>query len=67
MSTTGYRSASPYSGCDDSPGSCGEFESQFGHYTGGRVPESEALSVDPAKDTMMATLFSITDVPPLLP
>ena len=29
-----------------------------------RVPESEALSVEPAKDTVMAALFATSEIPP---
>ena len=29
-----------------------------------RVPESEAPSVEPAKDTMLASLFATFDIPP---
>ena len=32
-----------------------------------RVPESEAPSTEPAEDTMMAALFTTSEIPPPLP
>ena len=32
-----------------------------------RVPEFEAPSVDPAKDTVMAAVFATSEIPPPLP
>ena len=29
-----------------------------------RVPESEALSIDPAEDTVKAVLFATSEIPP---